>query len=232
MRIKSIFTTLAFVALTGAASVVQASTIFYPTPDPFPNGSGFDLHVTTGEICVVAIACSKDFYITDLTLQSETATSHKGTTFEYTAGLYAAFTNPYTGAAMGSATLQLDPGTYVDITVDAPYNPLTHATGTFTDLLTAASFEGTDSYGDTITRTLGSTPSTGTVVISAVAGGFDITSGFTVYTAGTFNGVPTHDPAVSAVSTAPEPATWAMMLIGFAGVGTMIRRKAAYRTAA
>ena len=33
-------------------------------------------------------------------------------------------------------------------------------------------------------------------------------------------------PAVNALGAVPEPATWAMMLLGFVGIGTAVRRTA------
>ena len=78
--------------------------------------------------------------------------------------------------------------------------------------------------------TTGSTPAAGTTVASSVFGQFG--SGVTAtLAAGTYTlYVPTTEVGEAlggtvSVAAVPEPAAWALMLVGFAGIGGAIRRR-------
>jgi hypothetical protein len=62
----------------------------------------------------------------------------------------------------------------------------------------------------------GLSSSAGGNVIAHPAGPFSLTEEFQVSGSGTFNGG-------ADISAAPEPAAWAMMLVGFGGLGAMLR---------
>jgi PEP-CTERM motif len=64
------------------------------------------------------------------------------------------------------------------------------------------------------------TPSTGMTSIVALNRGFEINSFFDVFVELSLEGFPvTPLPKITLVAGVPEPSTWAMMLIGFAGLG-------------
>jgi hypothetical protein len=72
-------------------------------------------------------------------------------------------------------------------------------------------------------------PSTGITSIVALNRGFEINSFFDVFVELSLDGgpgKPLHE--ITLVAGAPEPSTWAMMLVGFAGLGFAARRRAAF----
>jgi hypothetical protein len=108
-------------------------------------------------------------------------------------------------------------------------------TGTWTTELTSLSLSG-PVLGDTLTVALDTShTSSGTTSIVPVGDGtFRIDSFFDVFVELTLDGVPpltvNRGPlelVLSPVAAVPEPSTWAMMILGFAGIGFMnfFRRK-------
>jgi hypothetical protein len=221
---KRAATVIATVALATAAAATdaRAAGIFSPSPDPFPNGSGFDLHAPSG-ICVTATECTYDIFISGLTWHNATAIAG-GYEEELTATFVASFEDPVTHAPTGTGTLTLVPGTYFTADVTGGYNPFTNPTGTFPETLVSASFAGTDSNGNNITASLSATPTTGTVIISHVTDGFNIVNAFTVNAQSTVNGAPITVPSLDASSTsAPEPASLGLLAVSM--IGTAFARR-------
>jgi hypothetical protein len=221
MRIITLRTVAVAAALTVTAGAAHAS-IFSVGPDPFPNGSGFDLSAPPpGGICVVPGECTHNIYIQNLQLVSASSIPG-GFNEQLTANFYASFSNGAT------ATLSLVPGTYFSADITGGYNPFTNPLGTFPETLLTASFVGVDSLGNAITAFLNPPPATtGLVSITSVDGGFDIVNGFTVYAGSIVNGVPVPVPPLGATNTpaVPEPSTWALMLLGFGGLGFAAYRR-------
>ena len=108
-------------------------------------------------------------------------------------------------------------------------------TGTWDTEITLLSLTGALPIGGTLTATLGSSPSTGTTTIEELARKeFLITSFFDVFMDLSLTDRPNSLPPLStsvgpipveAVGV-PEPAAWAMMLLGFAGLRAAWRRRA------
>jgi hypothetical protein len=101
-------------------------------------------------------------------------------------------------------------------------------TGSFTTDLTDLSLIGPLS-GNTLTVTLdGSNPSAGMTTITPTSGEYRIDSFFDVFVDLTLDQVPPLAASVGPIRliAVPEPATWAMMLIGFAGLCAGYRRRA------
>jgi hypothetical protein len=228
MHISTLRTAVAAAALAVTAGAADAS-IHSTGPNPFPSGSGFVLSVTGGgAICVTPTECTTQVFIQNLQYFSSTSITG-GTQESLTATFQASFVDPTNGyVPSGTATLPLVAGTYFTADITGGYNPFTNPIGTFPETLVSASFEGTDSNGNAITAFLNPPPdSTGSVkIIAASGGGFDITNAFFIYAGSTVNGNPIIVPDLGAsnISGVPEASTWAMMALGFAGLGFAYRR--------
>jgi hypothetical protein len=217
-------TAIATIAIGSAFAASAAhATILAPLPNPFPQGSGFDLNAPSG-ICVGATECTHDIYITNLVQQTYSPIAN-GAEEQFTANFSATFANPSNGQVTATANLTLVPGTFFTVDIKGGYNPYTNAIGTFPETLVAASFEGTDSLGNVITAALASTPSTGSVTIAAATGGgFDITNTFTINAQSTVNGTPITVPPLGASNiAAPEPASLGLLAVSM--IGTVVARR-------
>ena len=117
----------------------------------------------------------------------------------------------------------------------APYDPGSVATNSF------IFFSITDSHGDTVYSSGGLADTTTSITIGAgvLAAGsdynFDLLYSNRIGGTDFINGYPvtqfydTHTDGsfFTAAGAVPEPSTWAMLLMGFVGVGVMVRRRAA-----
>ncbi len=130
------------------------------------------------------------------------------------------FTIPQTGTGSGTISTTVDVGDFLGITdldIDSVIvNGLT-ATQTLRDIDGLACLvEGVGTCGATETFALSNVPILSgvlnTIVVSGTSRGL-----------GSYGGSLTFSPA--AAPSVPEPATWAMMLFGFAGIGWQLRRK-------
>jgi hypothetical protein len=101
-------------------------------------------------------------------------------------------------------------------------------TGTWDTEITLLSLTGALPIGGTLTATLGSSPSTGTTTIEELARKeFLITSFFDVFMDLSLPPLSTSvGPIPVEAVGVPEPAAWAMMLLGFAGLRAAWRRRA------
>jgi PEP-CTERM motif len=146
---------------------------------------------------------------------------------------YSATLTPINGATIiGSVSLT---GT-VDETVEGRTSNT--QTGTFTTDLTAVSLSGkltlpgTPLNGDMLDVTLnGSDTSSGTTTISSMGPPFRIDSFFDIYADVSLMNTMGHTIASTSVGpilviAVPEPSTWGMLLIGFAGLGLAACRRA------
>jgi hypothetical protein len=224
---KRALTAFATIAIGTATAATGAHASFFSTgPNPFPSGSGFDLSAAPGAICVVANECTHDVYISNLQFVNADSVAG-GFEEQLSATFTASFVDPTTGNPTGSASLALVGGTYFDVTIGGGYNPFTNPIGTFAETLNSASFVGTDSNGNTITASLGVTPTTGTVTIASVTGGFEITNAFTVYAVSTVNGQPVNVPTLGASEggppAVPEPASLGLLAVSM--IGTVVARR-------
>jgi hypothetical protein len=149
---------------------------------------------------------------------------------QLSAQLSGTFFNPFTGVQTATALIGLVPGTTFDVTIGGGFDPLTNPTGVLPETLTAASFEGTDSNGNTILTSLLSSPlTTGTVSIEPTEGGFLIDNSITVNATSFIDGQPRTIAPVIATNTAapaakPEPAGMALPMAPLAGLATLRRR--------
>lgn len=226
---KTAVVALATIAIGAATATDARASVFSVTPNPIPQGTGFDLNTPSG-ICITPTECTHDVYINNFQLQNETSLGTSvGYDEQFTANLSASFVNPSNGSApSGSATLALVSGTYFDLHVLSGFSPFNNAIGSFSETLIAASFAGSDTNGNAITFALAATPSTGSVTIASTTGGFTITNGFTVNAASTSNGSPITVPPLTASNIAasvPEPATITLLAVSMFGTAFARRRR-------
>ena len=128
------------------------------------------------------------------------------------------FTIPQTGTGSGSITTTVDALSFGGLT-DLDINSVTvnglAAIETLRDINGVVCLvEGVGTCGATETFALSNVPITSGVLNQIIVTG-------TSRGLGSFGGNLTFAPAASV----PEPATWAMMLIGFAGIGWQLRRR-------
>jgi hypothetical protein len=225
MRLSTFGTVVAASVVLGAAGTADATSVFSPGPDPFPNGAMLVLTTPTA-ICPTPTLCVDIAAIKNLQFVSATSIPG-GFDEQLSASLYARLVNRITGVPIGASTLALVPGTYFDVSITGGYNPFTNPIGSFPETINALAFAGTSVLGNAITASLAAAPpSTGTVTIRSALGGFMITNVLTVYANAAINGLPFSVPPLTAtLAPAPEAATWVMMLLGFGGVGTLMRSR-------
>jgi PEP-CTERM motif len=128
------------------------------------------------------------------------------------------FTIPQTGTGSGSITTTVDVGDFLGVTdldiTSVIINGTILATETLRDINgLVCTTEGVGTCGATETFASSLVPITAnvqnTIVVTGTSRGL-----------GSYGGNLTFSPAA-----VPEPATWAMMLLGFAGIGFQLRRK-------
>lgn len=108
--------------------------------------------------------------------------------------------------------------------------------GTFITEMTALNLAGPTPFGPIEIRVDPVTPSTGQTTIQNIGGGqFRIDSFFDVFTDLSLDGGQTWIPStgsthVDLTNAVPEPSTWAMLLLGFAGLGFMTYWRKSNRT--
>ena len=223
MRLSTLGIFAAASGLVGSAAADAA--VFSLGPNPFPNGSGFVLDTPT-PICPTPTLCVNIAAIKDLQFVSATSIPG-GFDEQLTASLYAELVDKTTGVPIGASTLALLPGTYLDVSITGGYNPFTNPVGAFPETLNALSFAGVSILGNAITASLApAPPSVGTVTIHSTRGGFLIDNIFTLYAKATIAGFPfAVPPLMATLAPVPEASTWAMMLVGFGGVGVVMRSR-------
>ncbi len=207
-------------ALTGAAQadVITGSPTFPPNPLSFssPSGAGcFDIAAVCVTPGVFTLTSSVSSFLPAVQDIAADAT--------YTGSLTPL--PPATGS-LGSFTLT---GT-VDLEVLGRSSPT--KTGSWTADLTGLSLSGPLLSFGTLSATLDAQhTSSGTVSIASLGqtGEFRITSFFDIFVDVTLDrpGLPSLTTSVGPIGVAavPEPATWSMLLIGFAGLGLAARRR-------
>jgi hypothetical protein len=223
------------VALTGSAhaGVIESSPTFPPDPLSFmsPTGVGcFDIAM----VCVTPGTFTLTSPVSTFAPPSLPAVQDIAADATYTGSLTTLPTASPPSVFLGSFTLTG--------TVDLEVLGRTSATetGSWTAELTGISLSGPLLSFGTLSATLDMnplTPSTGTVSIvplgQNVRGKFLISSFFDIFMDVTLDrpGLPPLMTSVGPIEVVavPEPATWAMMLIGFAGLGFAARRRAAAR---
>jgi|SRR6478672_8134166 len=128
------------------------------------------------------------------------------------------FTIPQTGTGSGSITTTVDVGQFLGVTdldiTSVVINGTTFAIETLRDINGVACLvEGVGTCGATETFAASLVP-----IVANVQNTITVTG--TSRGLGSYGGNLTFSP-----TAVPEPATWAMMLLGFAGIGWQLRRK-------
>jgi PEP-CTERM motif len=130
-----------------------------------------------------------------------------------------AYTMETGGMSLGANLLTTDD---FEVFIGGGFNPLTNYLGTFPETFVSATFTG-DVAGNAVIDELDPSPSRtslGSVTISAAPGGeFFIDNRAAIYGVYTINGGDPITVPVALTVGAPEPSTWAMVLLGFAGLG-------------
>jgi hypothetical protein len=107
-----------------------------------------------------------------------------------------------------------------EVFIGGGFNPFSNYLGTFPETFVSATFTG-DVGGNAVVDELDpSRASLGSVTISAApGGGFFIDNRAAIFGVYTINGGDPITVPVALTVGAPEPSTWAMMLLGFGGFG-------------
>ncbi len=139
--------------------------------------------------------------------------------------LYNSFTGNSLAAKQGAGPLAGTDFFYANegFTVTLPF--AVTALGIFSNTNLPVDMTLTTSGGDTFTYTLGAYD-------TSTFGFIGITSS-TPFTSATFHSTTFNIPAIeygAAIPSVPEPAAWAIMLVGFAGIGGSLRRARAFRS--
>ena len=211
----------AVLAVTTVAA--GATIILSPVPNPIPNGSTWDLVGTFDTL----FGWVRVTTVSDFTLLSAIITS-EGLEATYSADLsQTAYTMETGGMSLGANLLTTDD---FEVLIGGGFDPLTNYLGTFPETFLSATFTGEVGGNAVVDELDPSHTSLGSVTISAApGGGFFIDNRAAIYGVYTINGGdPITVPVALTVGT-PEPSTWAMMLIGFAGLG-FARDRASRRT--
>ena len=228
MRISSLRTLAAVSAVAVTAGAANAAAIFSPSPSPIPDGSGFDLVAGTFD---TPYGFVRNIEVTNLQIES-LSIGAGGTTEVFSAKPTIIFYSAATGGSVVGKTFLST--TNLEVFIGDNFNPFTNYLGTFAEQIAAGTWTGTQSpSGDSILGEANpALESLGSVTISPTTGGYLIANSFTVNAQFSANGGP---PAILPPFVArqlpigfapgvPEPSTWAMMALGFAGLGFAYRR--------
>jgi hypothetical protein len=224
MRMSTLRAAAAAAALAVTAGAADAAAIFSLSPSPIPDGSGFDLVGTFD----TPFGWVRNVYVTNLEIES-LGISGGGTTETFSGEPSITFYSAPTGGSVtGTASFSASD---LELFIGGAFNPFTNYLGTFPEQWLSATWTGTQSpTGDTLVAEMNPALETlGSVTISATTGGYLITNPFTVNGQFSVNGgppaiLPPLDASLQPIgftppSAIPEPSTWAMMLLGFAGLG-------------
>ena len=199
--------------LAVTAGAAGAAVILSPVPNPIPEGSTWDLVGTFDTpFGWVRVTTVSDFMF--LSASSTAA----GTDLTYSANLsqigYSAQTG---GVALGANSLSTED---FEVFIGGGFNPFSNFLGTFPETFVSATFTG-DVGGNAVVDELDpSRASLGFVTISAApGGGFFIDNRAAIFGVYTINGGDPITVPVALTVGAPEPSTWTMMALGFAGLG-------------
>lgn len=199
--------------LAVTASAAGATIILSPVPNPIPNGSTWDLLGTfLTPFGWVRVTTVSDFKLLSASITPE------GLEATYSADLsQTAYTMETGGMSLGANLLTTDD---FEVFIGGGFDPLTNYLGTFPETFVSATFTG-DVDGNAVVDELDpSHPSLGSVTISAApGGGFFIDNRAAIYGVYTINGGAPITVPVALTVGVPEPSTWAMMLLGFGGLG-------------
>jgi PEP-CTERM motif len=133
------------------------------------------------------------------------------------------------GNPLGTNLLKTDD---FEVFIGGGFDPLTNYLGTFPETFLSATFTDTVAGNALVDELDPSRTSLGSVTISlAPGGGFLIDNRAAIYGVYTINGGDPITVPVALTVGVPEPSTWAMMLLGFVGLG-LASFRAARRTAA
>ena len=121
------------------------------------------------------------------------------------------------GVALGANSLSTED---FEVFIGGGFNPFSNFLGTFPETFVSATFTG-DVGGNAVVDELDpSRASLGFVTISAApGGGFFIDNRAAIFGVYTINGGDPITVPVALTVGAPEPSTWTMMALGFAGLG-------------
>jgi hypothetical protein len=189
-----------------------AMIILSPVPNPIPDGSTWDLVGTFDTpFGWVRVTTVSDFKFLSASITPE------GFDATYSANLsQIGYSMERGGVALGANSLSTDD---FEVFIGGGFNPFSNYLGTFPETFVSATFTS-DVGGNTVVDELDpSRASPGSVTISAAPGGFFIDNRAAIFGVYTINGGDPITVPVALTVGAPEPSTWAMMLLGFGGLG-------------
>lgn len=139
------------------------------------------------------------------------------------AGARITYSAPTGGTALGANFLSTDD---FEIFIGGGFNPLTNYLGAFPETVKSATFTGTVDGHALVDELDPSRASLGSVTITtAPEGGFLIDNKAVIHGVYTIDGGDPITVPVALTVGAPEASTWAMMAVGFAGLGFLGYRR-------
>jgi hypothetical protein len=205
---------------SSAKKILVAASLGLATMAATPASAAVDVCAGSGQQC--APQTDTNVLITSGTnLQTVLASFNGGGTT--LGGTFTSTTDRLNGDASGQAVVTATSGLLNNLTFTVSGSTFTTATFNLIGDGSVTIF-GTDAGGDAFSEAF--TLGTGSNFFGIVATGGDVLTGFTVNSTSGFQDLrQLRLGGVSVSSAVPEPGTWAMMLLGFGGMGVAMRRR-------